>query len=326
MSIISGRDSKLQIGLETVWGTPVATTVQLPFTSEGLSYVPNYIEEDALVGKKTSSRMDVSGVKTEGDISMLVKPDAIGLVLGATLGEESVSETSSGVFAHVFTPVAGGASGSLPHLTVKVDRKVDVFEYVSMKINELSLASEVNDYLRADLTLIGYDENENETMESVSSPSKRAFQFRDGAITVDGSSYVDVTSLSLAYTNTLEDDLYTMQSGSNMKEIEPQQREITADIDVLYSAATNATRTNKFKTGDTAALVVTFISTEAIDGAPGEYYTLKIEMPLCYVTAANPAVGGPDRITQTLSVKATEDDTNEAITITLSDDKATTYI
>lgn len=322
--IISGRDSKAQVGLESTWGTPVSTTIQLPFTSESLAYIPNYIEEDALVGSKTSSRMDVSGVKTEGDISMLVKPDAIGLMLGLTLGEEAVSDVSSSVHEHAFTPIAGGSAGSLPSFTLNIDRKVSIFQYISQKVNTLSLEASVNDYLRATFSLIGYDESELGSMPALSNPSTRAFQFSDGAITVDGSSYVDVTSFSLNYNNNLENDLYTMQSGSNMKEIEPQGREITADIDVLYSAETNATRSAKFKSGDTAALVLTFTSTEEIE--TGVYYKLKIEMPLAYITQANPQVGGPDRITQTLSVKATENDSNEAVTITLTDGQATAYI
>lgn len=324
MSIIAGRDSKLQVGLESSWGTPVSTTVQLPFTSESLAYIPNYIEEDALVGAKTSSRMDVSGVKTEGDLSMLVKPDAIGLMLGATLGEETVTDVSSTVHEHAFTPVAGGTSGSLPNVTLAVDRKVSIFRYISQKINEMSLESEVNDYLRSTFSLIGYDEAEVGSMASLSQPTKRAFQFTDGSITVDGSSFVDVTSLSLTYGNSLEDDLYTMQSGDNMKEIEPQGREITSSIDVLYSSETNDTRTNKFKTGTTASVVITFKSTEEIE--VGTNYELKIEMPLCYITEANPQVGGPERITQSLSLKATEDDSNEAITITLTDGQSTKYL
>jgi len=326
MAIIAGRDSALQIGLESTWGTAVTPTAQVPFTSESLSYVPNYIEEDALVGAKTSGRMDVSGVKVEGDVSFIVKPgDYLGLLLGAALGEEATASQvdSSTAYEHVFTPVASGTSESLPHITITIDRKVAVKDMVSCKIGSLSLEASVNDYLRGTVTVMGYDE-ESGSLESLTSPATKAFQFKDGAITVDGSNYADVTSVSLEYNNNLEDELYTLGSGDNMVEIEPQAREITATLETLYTSDTESTRENKFKTGTTAAIVLTFTSSEDIES--GYPYELKINMPLAYITEADPQVGGPDRITQSLSVKATEDSSNEAITVTLTDDKDDEYL
>lgn len=326
MAIISGRDSKLQIGLESTWGTAIAPTAEVPFTSESLSYLPNYIEEDALVGAKTSGRMDVSGIKVEGDVSFIVKPsDALGLILGATLGEEATATQvdTSTVYDHVFTPIASGSANSLPHLTVVVDRKVAVKGYTSCKVDSLSLEASVNDYLRGTISLRGYDE-ESDSLETLTGPTTKAFQFKDGSITVDGSDYADITSISLNYSNNLENDLYTLGSGDYMSEIEPQAREITAQFETLYSSATESTRENKFKAGSTAAIVLTFESSENIEA--GYPYQLVVNMPLAYITEANPQVGGPDRITQSLSVRATEDASNEAITITLRDDSDTEYL
>ncbi|MCF7952009.1 MAG: hypothetical protein K9L57_10275 [Spirochaetaceae bacterium] len=324
MGIISGRDSKCQVGLESTWGTPVSTTVQLPFTSESLGYTPSYQEEDALVGSKTSRRMDIMSVKTAGDVSLLVKPDAIGELLAATLGEESSSETASGVFEHVFTPVAGGTNASLLGITVCVDRKVNVFQYISQKVNELSLEGEAQDYLRASVSLIGYDEAVKASMASVSGSTLKAMKFSDGAVTIDGSSFADITSFSLNYGNNLDDDLFTINSGQNMVEPQPQSREITGQMEVLYSEEADNLRSSKFKAGDTMSAVLTFTSEDEI--VTGENYKLEIVMPLCYITDAPVNVDGPDRIKQTLSFTATESETQEAITVTLTNDRATAYI
>lgn len=327
MAIIAGRDSKLQLGLESTWGTATTPTAEVPFTSESLTYEPNYIEEDALVGAKTSGRMDVSGVKVTGDISFLVKPgDYLGLLLAAAMGEEATASLVSGssnAYEHVFTPIASGTGNSLPHLTLTIDRKVSVKDYVSCKVNSFSMEAGVNDYVRGTASIIGYDEATG-SLETLSAPTTKAFQFKDGAITVDGSNYADVTSVSLEYSNNLEDDLYTLGSGDYMKEIEPQAREITATLETLYTSATESTRENKFKTGSTAALVLTFTSSEEIE--TGYPYELQVEMPLCYITEASPQVGGPDRITQSLNVRATEDSSNEAITVTLTDDSSSDYL
>lgn len=325
MSINAGRDSKLQIGLESSWGSGVTPTAEVPFTSESLAYLPNYIEEDALIGTKTSTRMDVSGIKVQGDVSFIVKPgDYLGLLLYAVLGEEATAAQvdTSTAYDHEFTPIASGSTNSLPHIIAVVDRKVAVKGYVSCKVESFSLEASVNDYVRGSVTLRGYDEQSDE-LESLTAPTTRAFQFKDGTLTVDGANYADVTSFSFDYSNNLEDDLYTLGSGDYMSEIEPQAREITASLDTLYTSATESTREDKFKTGSTAALVLTFESSEEIES--GYPYQMVIEMPLCYITEANPQIGGPDRITQSLSVKATEDASNEAVTITLRDDESSEY-
>lgn len=326
MGIISGQDSHCQIGLESTWGTGVTPTLELSFTSESLKYVPNYISEDALVGRKTTSRMDVSGKKGEGDISFLCKPDEIGLLLAAALGAEGDYSQidSSAAYSHQFSPVAGGTSGSLPHLTVVVDRKVAVAQYTSYKIGQLTLEAAVNDYLRGTISGVAYDE-EAGSLESLTPSSLRAFQFVDGEVKVDDTAWTSqVTDINLTYNNNLEDELYTMGTDGYMAEIEPQKREITAEIEVLYDSTTNTVRTNDFKAGTTIDLWLKFESTEEADtDIP---YQLIIEMPLCYITDASPNVGGPERIRQTLSVSASENASNEAITVTLVDAQGSDYL
>lgn len=326
MGAISGQDSKLQIGKETTWGTAVAPTVQIGFTSESLKYVQGYIEEDVMVGLKTTGRMDISGKKVEGDFSMIVKPDNIGLLLAAALGNESSANgvgATSTVYEHSFSCLASGTSNSLPKLTIVVDRHVAVKGYKSCKINQLTLEAAVNDYLRATFSVRGHSEADD-AVESLSYSTKRAFQFIDGNITVDGSNYADITNFRLTVNNNLENDLFTMDSSTYMQEIEPQKREITIELEALYSSSTNTTREDNFLAGATAAINIIFTSTE--EAAESEYYLLTIKIPLAYITDASPNVGGPERIKQTLVCKASENASNEPITIVLQDLQTTRYL
>jgi hypothetical protein len=326
MGIIGGNDSKLQIGIQTDWSTAVSPTLQLSFTQESLRYIPNYMSEDALVGNKTTGRMDPAGVKTEGDFTVLVKPDEIGLLLSWALGSEAAASAVDGsaVYDHAFSLIAGGTSNSLPKATLVVDRKVDTYDYVGFKVNTFRLEANVNDYLRATFGGLGYDEVKNVELASLTPSSLKALQFKHGTITVDASEYADITSFSIDLSNNLEDDLYTMGSGDNMAEIEPQAREVTASMEVLFSSTTESTRENKFKAGDSVAVEATFTSDEEV--LTGKYYTLTIDMPLFYITEASPSISGPERIRMTLEGTATEDDSNEAITITLRDGQDTKYI
>jgi hypothetical protein len=326
MGIISGQDSGLQFGVETVWGTAVAPTVQAPFTSESIKAVPVYLEEDALQGFVTTNRMDIVGNKTEGDFSMIMKPDVIGLLLSAALGSEAAPAVVGGtstIYDHVFSCVPGGTSGSLPHLTIVVDRKAAVKGYVSQKINTMTLEAALNDYLRGTFSVRGRNE-QTDALESLTKSTKRAFQFRDGNIQIDDVNTADITNFRLTVNNNLEDNLFTMDSSAYMQEIEPQKREITIDLEVQYSSTNDTTRTNLFLTGTTAKVEAILTSTE--EAGESENYTLTVELPLAYLIAADPNIGGPERITIPMTFKASQDASNEPITITLRDDQSTKYI
>lgn len=326
MAIIAGRDAKLQIGVETTWGTAVTPTAEVAFNSEDLRLNLGYISEDALVGAKTQGQMDIGSEKVEGGFQFIAKPDDyFGIVLAAALGDETTAAQvdTSTAYDHVFVPLAGGTSSSLPKITAVIDRKTGVFQYSSCKINSLELTAQKGDYLRGTVAVIGYDEASG-SLETLTAPTTKAFKFSHGSITIDGTPYDEIEGVSFSYSNNLENDLQTLGSGANMAEIEPQAREITVSLDVLDSSDLSTMRDNKFKAGSTADVVLTFESDEAIEA--GYFYTLTIDMPLCYVTEDNPTVSGPERLRHSVSLTATEDASNEAVTITLRDDNASDYL
>ena len=326
MGTITGNQAKLQIGQQTNWSTIAAATKAVEFVSETLKYIPGYMQPDYLIGRKTAGRMDISGIKIDGDVVMIVTPDNIGLLIGAVMGAEVAPSAVSGsaVYDHVFTPMSAVAASSLPKLTIKVDRIEQTFGYIGAKIEEMKFSCKPQDYLRATFTVRGYDESTGVTLENLTYSTLKPLQFKHGNVTVDGVDYADVTQIDFDYKNNLQDNHYTLGSGDYMAEIEPQKREVTLQLQVEYSSATDSTRTNKFKTGDTIAVVLLFTSDD--NAGAGLPYTLKFDMPLCYVTDASPNVSGPDRIMQTLNVTATEDASNQACTITVRDAQSTAYL
>jgi len=326
MAIIAGRDAKLQIGVETTWGTSVTPTAEVAFNSEDLRLSLGYISEDALVGAKTKGQMDIGSEKVEGGFQFIAKPDDyFGIILAATLGDEATAAQvdTSTAYDHVFTPLAGGTTTSLPKITAVVDRKTGVYGYSSCKVSSLELSAQKGDYLRGTVSVVGYDE-ESSSLASLTAPTTKAFKFSHGTITVDSTEYDEIEGVSFSYNNNLENDLQTLGSGANMAEIEPQAREITMSLDVLDSTDLASLRTSKFKAGATADVVLTFTSEETIEA--GYYYTLTIDMPLCYITEDNPSVSGPERLRHSVSLTATEDSSNEAVTVTLRDDNSSDYL
>jgi hypothetical protein len=322
---ITGNQSKLQIGVQANWSTAVAPSKAISFTKEDMKYSPGYIQADALVGRKMAGQMHISNVKIEGSVSLIAYPDEIGLLVSAVMGAEASAAAVSGsaVYDHVFTPMSAVAASSLPKLTIVVDRIAAVKGYVGCKLDSMTLEAKSKDYLRATFAVIGQDEATSST-GALATSTKTPFMFHHGAVTVDGTPYTEVTSFRLNYKNNLENDLFTLGSGLKMVEVEPQFRDVTVDLDVLYSTTTDTTRTSKFVGGATCALVLTFTSDQEI--LTGKYYTLTISIPLAYITTADPAVSGPDRIKQTFACRASEDATNQGITITLRDGQAAKYI
>ena len=324
MAIIAGQGARLQIGKGDTWGETAAPTLELTFTSEDLKYIPNYIEEDALVAGKASSGMDPSGEKVEGSFSVICKPDEVGLPIALLMGDDTAAVSGDG-YSHTMIPVASNSTSSLEPFTLVVDRKVNTFGYKSCKMNSATFEASPNDYLRATFDVIGYDEDNGDTLNTgLSESSLSGYQFKHGSVEIADTAIADVISFRWTHNNNLENDRYTMGSGDNMAEIEPQKREITAEVDVLYSSTTDTVRETYFKAGATAKLEVDFESGDTISGST--MYELQFEMPLAYIVDASPAIGGPDRITQTLSFKATENDSNEAATIVVIDGESDAYV
>lgn len=326
MGIISGQDSALQIGLETTWGTGVAPTVQLPFTSESLKLVKTYIKEDALLGFKTSGNMYTEGEKVEGDFTTEVKPDAIGLLLGCALGAEgaaTAAEATSTVYDHAFSLLAGGSSNSLPSLTIVVDRKAAVFGYVSCKINQMTLEAAVGELLKTTFSVRGRNE-QSDALETLSNSTKQPLRFSHGSLNFDDAAFADVTSFKLTVNNNLEDNFFTMDSSAYMQEIEPQNREVTIEIEANYSTANDTIRTSKFKAGSSVDIDLTFTSSETAGASLP--YRIVITCPLAFITDCHPVISGPERIKLPMTLVATEDDSNEPLTITLRDTQGTAYL
>ncbi len=322
---ITGQGSAIQIGLGKVWSVSVAPVVSLSHQSESMKLVPEYSEEESLVGGVTTSRLDIQGKKIEGDISCYAKPDYIAYCIALALGVEADPELvdgSTGAYRHIFTPLPGGALNSLLSASILVNRHVAVKEYVSCKMESLSLSASVKDYLQMTMTFKGHSEIPG-TLSPLSQSVLPAYKFKEGTVKTDSVPLAKVTSFKFDYGNALESDLYTMDSGEHMDEIEPQKREITAELEVLYDSQNEALRESKFVQGNSVALEVVFTSSSEIES--GFPYELKIEVPLGFVKDASPVLSGSERIKQTLSIKATGT-SNDAVTITVTDGKDTKYI
>lgn len=323
MSLISGRGSRAQVGIETTWGSPVNTTAQVGFVSESLKRVLNYKQEDILLGRKTTGPMDVLGDKIEGDLVIIPHPDTCGELLAAHFGAEATVTGSGSAYVHSLTHVAAGAGASLPKMTIMVDRIVRVFRFTSCKSDSLKLSASVGDYLRATFTIRGRGEGSSALL-SLSDSALKGFKFHQGTISIGGSAFATVTDFNLTDANQLDNDLYAMDGSTQMIEIEPNDRQTTGDMEILYDSATEALRAATFIAGTPQSVVLTFTSDEEVGGT--DPYKLIITMNNVYFTDIPPMVEGATRMKVRMNFQASEQSGTEAITLALHNARSTKYL
>lgn len=319
----SGEDTKLQIGLESAWGTAVAPTVELDMIDEefGGEIIEN--TEPTLVGNATAGRTDIMGHKVPGGFSMLVKPDNIGLLLACALGTEAApaaAEATSTVYDHAFTLLTGSAT-TLPFFTAVVDKKADVRGYISNKVSSLAFNLANNDYLQAKVSTIGRQEAAD-GLESLTLSTLRAFSFNDMQVLIDDVVVDEITSFDGTLNNNLEDDLFVADGSAYMIEVDRQRREFTVEMEALYNNDIETLRTGKYQTATAVKLEIILTGDTAGASLP---YSLTILCENAYFTQLKPMISGPERMRVPLSLRAASIGSTEPLTVTLRDLQGTAY-
>jgi hypothetical protein len=316
--MISGNATILQAGKESAYGTAGTMTRQIKYGSESLGPALNKVQESVMTGRVGASPVNIMGIRAEGSISFLARPDDLGLFLKCALGVESVSTPAEATNAkkHTFTPIGNGLTDSLPSLTVNIDKKVSVFSYVGCKINSLSFSAAPEDYLSLDVEFAGKQELDNGALATSLVPSPlKAFKFWQGKVYLGGVEMADVTSINFSYNNNLESALQTTSTGLFYKEPQPNTREITASLEMLYSAAAETFRNTFFKTDDIVSLRLAFISDELAEtGVP---YSLTIHVPACQVSSCSNSVGDANSIKQSAELAGIDNGVDPVLTVDL---------
>lgn len=320
MAYARGAGSQLQIGLEQTWGTAATPNRLLNFLSENIKFNIERIQEESILAQKTARQQDVMGYSTSGPVETILKPENAKEIFYLALGVEaspSLKMGTSGVYRHAYTLADHDAS--LPSFTAIVDRKAAVPKFTGNKISTLKLAAKAKDYLRASLELKGRTEEAGTLVSGLEFPTKRSFRFVNGKLTLDGSDFVNVTSVEVTLDNSLDDGEHTLGSGYFPTEMEHNERKVMVNAECFFDSDSNAVRESKYKVdGATAAFVLEFITPDDIE--PGEPFLIRVTLPLVTITTADVNVAGKDKMRMALEGVALEGDA-EAITIEVFDDE-----
>jgi hypothetical protein len=315
-----GTGAQVAIGKESAWGTPVADTVLLNFTSESIALNAKKQEEESLLATKAKAALDLVGLGVSGDVSLILKPENAGFIMKAALGGTDTVTNPSGQQLH--TIIAQTASVVLPSYTVFVNRKQAVKKYSGMKVDTLKLSAKVGDYVRAVLGFIGKDEATG-TITTTTVPSLKSYKMIGGTFTL-GATALDITSFALDYANNHDGGIQTNTSGLYSSEPLHSARKIAFTIDMPYDANSESIRETNFKTEALLATAVFHLESPSL--ITGSYkYRMDLTLNNVAITEAKMNVGGPGLITISITGEATAVGATEPISAAIYDATSGAY-
>jgi len=309
-----GSGSSLQAAKQTTWGTSVTPTVLLNMTGESISTTPQKGDEANLIAKKTASAMELLSVVTEGGVNTILRPEFIDWLLECSMGAES-----SGVFT------LAAPNTELPISTLVMSRGGIVKTYPDVTIRSLQIEAPAQDYVRANIDLVGTKEIDAggtgaQTLASLSftKPSYRCTSATllygaGGTASASLASELCVESVTINIDNGVEDSPATYCSGLYNDRPVPGQRTVTVDFTIPYSDAVNTFRSTYYKaeSNPTVALKLVFTTSDTEE-------MVEVYIPHLSLTSGNGNVDGPGIIDTSFSGEALSVGSAEPITITVT--------
>ena len=316
MAIGSGIGSQLGIATETTFNNSVTVTRFYEFTSENLQY-----NKKTAVGMglraggqlPRSQRRVVVTTDAGGDIVLDLPTRGLGLLLSHAMGTTpSAVTTTTGVYSYTFT--LGDVYGRSLTAQVGVPQyggTVTPKTISGAKIQSWEISAPNAGIATGKFTLDGASFTTSTSLATASySPISNLFNFAQGAITVAGSSVVNIKDFTLTVDNTLKQDRYNLgNAGIKAEQVINGFRKVSGKMTAEF---TDTTLLNAFLADTTTALVLTF--TGAVI-AGGQNEKLTITIPAAKFNADTPNVPGPGVIDLAMTFDAYDDGTNQPLTI-----------
>ena len=316
MAIGSGIGSQLGIATETTFNNSVTVTRFYEFTSENLQY-----NKKTAVGMglraggqlPRSQRRVVVTTDAGGDIVLDLPTRGLGLLLSHAMGSTpSAVTTTTGVYSYTFT--LGDVYGRSLTAQVGVPQyggTVTPKTISGAKIQSWEISAPNAGIATGKFTLDGASFTTSTSLATASySNTGNLFNFSQGAMTVAGSSVVNVKDFTLTVDNTLKQDRYNLgNAGIKAEQVINGFRKVSGKMTAEF---TDTTLLNAFLADTTTALVLTF--TGAVI-AGGQNEKLTITIPAAKFNADTPNVPGPGVIDLAMTFDAYDDGTNQPLTI-----------
>ena len=308
-------DLTFAVGRESSVGTAVAPTRRFEVIDENVSLQIERIESKALkTGRKSLSTSGwAAGTRSvEGDFSMEVPSAGFGTLLRALLGAPTTS--GSGPYTHVFKSSTSVDSETLTCEIVRTDvaGTAHKFTYNGVALMNAEFNAAINEFVTAKFTVDGWNETVSAANATTASyATATPLVFTGATLTVD-STTTQVKAFQTKIDTGRKGDRFFLGSQTKQAQIEAAMREVSGSIDCEW---TGLTAYNKFTSGSTAALEITFQTQSYITGST--YGSVKVTLPAVRYDGTTPTSNGMDIINQSIPFKALDNGTDEVATITV---------
>jgi len=287
-------DHILGVGAESTWGTAVAPTARFEVTSESLALEIERVESTALKASRrylSSSGWAAGQKNVTGDVEMEVQSNGMGLWFKNLLGAPTTTTPAGATNRrkHVFGASTLVDDQSLTFEIVRTDvaGTAHRFVYSGCVIDEVSLQSQVGEFVTASFTVDGRDEAVSAAgAQSASYATSTPLVFTGAAITVGGSSF-EAKEFNLQLTSGRAKERYVLGDSRKLKQVESELREISGSISCDWAGTTAY---NRFVNGTTAAVVAKFETQAAIESTVKGY--LQVTIPVARFDGETPTGGG----------------------------------
>lgn len=291
----SGITGALGIHSQSAKGTTAPTLNYFPATSVNLNTIQNTQSlPPEVAGSYFPRGAYKAGAAVSGDVSFLIRPEAIGNFFYALCGQDTVTPVvgQTGAYQHVFTPFAPGASADLPWMTLLKDvSKMYTETYTDCKLSDLRVDLTKQAVATASASFFGITGAEtaepSETFESTSpfvgctAAVALVNEVGQASISSEASKPERVT---LAFQNRISEDEYVVgQYGP--EDITLLQRSVNISYDIVVRDP--ALVRSVYRNGGSGAwsptifrghLTLTLNSTQNV-GATTQPYQCVIDMP-----------------------------------------------
>ena len=319
-----GVNRKLQIGVETTYGSLAAMDTVLNYTSESLKVTADKKEEETLLVSKFAKAFSLNGLSVAGDTELILKPENLNtLKYGFYEAAAPVAVVADSVFKHTLVAIPQGTDQS--SASILVDRGASVIGYTGLILSSLKLEGKAGEPIKATFSWKGQKELDAQALETtLVNPSLSSFMTFGGSLAVNG---IDINGLVQSATVEIDlglDDPGKTQ-GSGLYSLEPLHGEKTGsfDISVYWDDDIDTIRTALAKADAYGSVVLAWQSSALI--ATGYPYKLQITCPKVSVSDCSPSISSKDRMTAKISGKVTEYGDCEPITIETWDARSTKY-
>lgn len=304
--------SYMAFGRETTYGTYVTATAGLEFISSSIHMLKeNKILEQIEHSRTYTKRISLSRT-IEGDVEFYVLPKntTTGWLLQNAFGGTVTTATSTGetvgggALTHTF--LVGSMDQAYKSFTINIRKGPSttgkVFEYTGCRINEINFTAEIDEPLKASISIMGKDSTAStqDVEAQLTTVAISPLSFENGRISVETtfaslttSSFWHVQSAEFGLSNSLKGDTESRRIGTDTLDILPPgiasftlNLTMRFDTTTAYAAMVAATQ---------LAVELEFLGPTMSGSAIRE--GVKFQYPKCFISeAGDPEIGGPDEV------------------------------